>query len=270
MKREPRPLRRMSRAAAFASLLALAVAGALGPLGARGATDQNAASPSSSEPKPSSEITPAEKLIFTTDHMHDVAPQTELDYAMVASGKDAGAADVVRVLVTSQGNAKGDAKVSDHSGAVPLPTSGLPCNPVIIYFLEHDIAEMQTLTGGQRRYFQRRLRLALAQGPKIASATSHIGGKPVTVRQIVVQPYLNDPNADRFPQYTGKRYTFELADGLPGQVARIHTEVPGANNDFAHPISTETLTFQAAVRKLPESGKTPPPEKPAGAQRASR
>ncbi|PTB22073.1 hypothetical protein C9I57_05595 [Trinickia symbiotica] len=265
MKRVRRPLSRISRASAFASLLALALAGALGPLAARGATNEAASAAS----QPSTEITPAEKLIFTTDHLHDVAPQTELDYAMEASGKDAGAADVVRVLVTSQGNTKGDAKVSDHSGAVPLPTSGLPCNPVIIYFLERDISEMQTLTGGQKRYFQQRLRLALAQGPTIASATSRIGGKPVAVRQIVVQPYLNDPNADRFPQYTGKRYTFELADALPGGVARIRTEVPGPNNDFVHPLSTETLTFQAAVRKLPESGKTAP-EKSSGAPRASR
>jgi hypothetical protein len=258
MNSPARPWRRYFCASALASLLVCAGAGALA-----------ATQDSASEPKPSSEVTPAEHLIFTTDHLHDVAPQTELDYAMVASGERAAQPDVVRVLVTSQGNTKGDAQVSDRSGAVPLPTGGLPCNPVIIYFLEHDIAQMQALTGGQSRYFQKRLRLALAEGPKIEQGTRQIGGKAIAVRQIVVQPYLHDPNADRFTRYIGKRYTFEIADGLPGKVAEIRTEVPGPNNDFAHPVSSETLTFQSAVRKLPDSNKAQP-VKPSEAQRASR
>lgn len=221
------------------------------------------------EPKPSSEITPAEHLIFTSEHLHGVAAQTELDYAMTAAGEKAAAPDLVRVLVTSQGNAKGDARVSDHSGEVTLPPTGLPCNPAIIYFLERDIAEMEALTGGQRRYFQKRVRLALAQGPSIVSTTVQIGGKPVAVRQIVIQPYLHDPNAERFTRYIGKRYTFDVADTLPGKVALIRTEIPGSNNDFTHPVASVTLTFQAAVHTLPQPGPTHP-AKPSDAPRASR
>jgi hypothetical protein len=223
------------------------------------------------------EISSAERLIFTTDHLHGIAPQTELDYALGSSDQPAHSADIVKVLVASQDNAKGDAKVVDHSGAVPLPTGDLQCNPVIIYFLERDITEMERLTGGQRRYFQQRLRLALAAGPKIETVTSQIGGKSVTVRQIVVQPYLDDPNAERFAQYTGKRYTFLIADTVPGQVALIRTDVPGANNDFAHPLQTQTLTFQAVLRKLspPPDGPNVPkgpnvPVKPTNAPQASR
>jgi hypothetical protein len=248
--------------------VAIALAGAVSF--ALAATSTRAAEAASSvEPKPSAEVTPAEHLIFEVDHLHEVPAQTELDYAMVAAGEKAEPPDVVRVLVASQGNAKGDAKVSDRGGEHPVPTSGLPCNPVVIYFLERDIAEMEALTGGQRRYFQKRVRLALAEGPKIVSATEHIGGKAVAVRQIVIQPYLHDPNAERFTRYVGKRYTFELADALPGQIALIRTEVPGPNDDFVHPVKTETLSFQAAVRKLPTPG-GPTPTKPGDAPRASR
>ncbi|WP_027798160.1 hypothetical protein [Paraburkholderia dilworthii] len=238
--------------------------------------DAHAAAPAAG----SSEITPAERLIFTTDHLHGVAQQTELDYALLTSDPPAHGTDVVKVLVTSQDNAKGDAQVSDHSGAVPLPNGGLQCNPVIIYFLERDIAEMERLTGGQRRYFQQRLRLALAAGPKIETVTSQIDGKPVKAQQIVVQPYLDDPNAERFAQYTAKRYTFLIASTVPGEVALIRTEVPGANNDFAHPLHSRTLSFQAALRKLPAPGNAPnapnaphspnAPVKPSNAPRASR
>jgi hypothetical protein len=217
------------------------------------------------------EISPAERLIFTTDHLHGVEQQTELDYALLSSDQPAHSTDVVKVLVVSADNAKGDAQVSDHSGAVPLPSGGLQCNPVIIYFLERDIAEMERLTGGQRRYFQQRLRLALAAGPRIETVTSQIGGKDVKAQQIVVQPYLGDPNAERFAQYTGKRYTFLIADSVPGQVALIRTDVPGTGNDFVHPLHTQTLMFQAAVRKMPAPPNSPHgPVKPPEAPRASR
>ncbi|HYS65093.1 MAG TPA: hypothetical protein VEN30_14985 [Paraburkholderia sp.] len=223
------------------------------------------------------DITPAERLIFTTDHLHGIEPQTELDYTVLTSDQPAQSANLVRVLVVSKDNAKGDAQVSDQSGGVPLPNAGLPCNPVIIYFLERDITEMQHLTGGQRRYFQQRLRLALAAGPHIDMVTSQIGGKPVKARQIVVQPYLGDPNAERFAQYVGKRYTFLIADSVPGQVALIRTDIPGANNDFVHPLRTETLSFQAVLRKLspPANGPHAPgapsaPVSPSNAPRASR
>ncbi len=145
---------------------------------------------------------------------------------------------------------------------VALPVGGLPCNPVILYFLERDITGMARLTGGQRRYFQQRVRMALAAGPTITTVTSRVDGKSVKAQQIVIQPYLGDPNAERFRDYVGKRYTFVLASEVPGQVALIRTDVPGANNDFSHPVQTETLTFQGRLQSLPVKPGTPPPTAP--------
>jgi len=206
------------------------------------------------------QISPAERLIFMADHLHGMGRDTELDYVLSDSDSAAAGTDAIAVRVVSAGNANGDARVFDHGTAVPLPNAGLPCNPAIIYFLEQDIAEMERLTGGKRRYFQQRLRLALAAGPKIETVTTRIGGKVLTARQIVVQPYLADPNAARFARYTGKRYTLLIADGVPGQVAMIRTDVPGPNDDFAHPLRTRTLVFRAMQRKLtlpPDRTKAP-------------
>ncbi|MGH8777983.1 hypothetical protein [Paraburkholderia sp.] len=256
---DARALARRGAGQAFTAARAACVVWALGAL------------PFATPAAASDEITPAERLIFTTDHLHGIAPQTELDYSVLNSDGPSRKAEFVKVLIVSPGNAKGDAQVSDRTGSVTLPVGNLQCNPVIIYFLEHDITEMQQLTGGQRRYFQQRLRLALAAGPKIETVTSQIGGKPVKAQQIVVEPYRDDPNAERFAQYTGKRYTFLLADGVPGQVAQIRAEIPGANGDFGHPLHTETLTFQAALRKLPPpNGRPGTPAKPSDAPRASR
>ena len=257
--------RRAGLAAVVLTAAALAAA-AVAPHSARAAQPAAAAPAAASA---ADAITPAETLVFMSDQMHGVNPQTELDYSLISTGEEKREPDTVRVLVMSPGNQKTDAQISDRAGAAKLPNSGLPCNPVVIYFLEHDIADMQQLTGGQKRYFQQRVRLALAAGPKIASVRTQVGGKPVNARQIVVQPYLNDPNAERFPRYTGKRYTFVFADDVPGHVVMIRTEVPGANGDFAHPVQTQTLAFESVMHKLPAKPGSPA-AKPQDGPRASR
>jgi hypothetical protein len=216
------------------------------------------------------EIAPAERLLFLSTHLKGVQPQTELDYALDRSGPPAKEKDTVKVLVLSADNANGDARVSDHAGKVEVSGEGLPCNPVILYFLEHDIAEMEQLTGGQRRYFQRRVRLALAASPAITPVIRDAQGKRVKAQQIVIQPYLDDPNGARFSQYIGKRYTFVMSEAVPGQVLLIRTEVPGSNNDFAHPVQSETLSYQGALHSLPLPPGKKTPDKAGDAPRASR
>jgi hypothetical protein len=233
-----------------------------------GAHAADAASAASGSAEP---IAPAEKLLFLTPHLQGVAPQTELDYSLVVTASPDKKTDRVRVLVASADNAKSDATVSDASGAVRLPEN-LPCNPVILYFLERDIAEMEQATGGQRRYFQQRVRLALAAAPPITDATIQLDGKSVKARKIVIQPYLHDPNAQRFPKFTSKRYTFVLADRVPGGVSLLRTDVPGDNGDFAHPLQTASLSYEGSLRKLtpPAHGTPAPAKKPDNGPRASR
>lgn len=218
---------------------------------------------------PGADIKPAEQLLFMQPHMNGVEPQTELDYAVDYSGPPAKVNDTLRVLVVSPGNSKNDARVTDRTGNVNIP-GGLPCNPAIIYFLEHDITEMEQLTGGQRRYFQQRVRMALAAGPAITPVSSEsLGlGKHAKAQQIVIQPYLNDPNSERFAKYTGKRYTFVMADDVPGRLLMIRTEVPGEGNDFAHPLQKETIAYRGVLKNMssPEGA----PVKAPNAPRASR
>jgi hypothetical protein len=257
-------LKRSARVAFMAGLL-LAIGGAFAADGTGASGSSGASDSAGSESSP---IMPAERLLFMDTHLKGVQPQTELDYAVDRSGPPAKEKDTVRVLVLSPGNAKGDASVTDHGGKVDVP-GGLPCNPVILYFLERDIAEMEQLTGGQRRYFQRRVRLALAAGPAITPVVRDAEGKKVPAKQIVIQPYLDDPNASRFPDYVGKRYTFVMSDVVPGQVLLIRTDVPGANNDFAHPRQSETLSYAGTMHNIaPPRGKTMP-DKAAHAPRAS-
>lgn len=254
----------MRGAAAMAALV-------LSMTAAHGARAADAASGASGPSAPAAPIAPAEKLLFLTPHLQGIASQTELDYSLVVSAPPDKQTDRVRVLVASAGNTNSDATVSDASGKVQLPEN-LPCNPVILYFLERDIAGMEQATGGQRRYFQQRLRLALAASPTITDTTIQIDGKSVKARKIVIQPYLHDPNAQRFPKFTSKRYTFVLADGVPGGVSLLRTDVPGDNDDFAHPLKTESLSYEGSLRKLspPAHGTPTSPAAPPAGPRASR
>lgn len=96
-------------------------------------------------------------------------------------------------------------------------------NPVVLYFLERDIREMNRLTQGSVSYFRKRIRMALYESATVRELTVRYRGQAVPAREIVLQPYLDDPNQARFAQHTGKRYRFVLSESVPGQVVALHT-----------------------------------------------
>ena len=46
---------------------------------------------------------------------------------------------------------------------------------------EKDILEMKRLTGGQPNYFRKRIRTALAEGPKLSVSQQEFNGKKINV-----------------------------------------------------------------------------------------
>ncbi|WP_354687663.1 hypothetical protein [Cupriavidus necator] len=195
-------------------------------------------------------IKPAERLLFMADHLGNAGAPSDLVYELEKTGSLVPAKkDTVHVRLARNNAAGGkdlEASVSDGAGAVRLSLdTATKSNPVILYFLEKDIAEMHQLTGGQARYFQKRIRLALARAPEIVPVKMKLDGRQVQAQQIVIQPYLDDPNHERFEKLVGKRYTFVLSEQMPGKVLLLKSEIPGSGQDFAHPLQTETLRYRA-------------------------
>jgi hypothetical protein len=191
-------------------------------------------------------ITPAEQWLFLDNHFAKVKPPAELVYTLEKRGSLVKDSDEKVTLKTVLKAGKQVTSLSDATGALPGDADGeIGANPVITYFLERDIKEMQTLTGGQNRYFQKRIRLALAAGPAMTNVTVKVAGKPVAAKQVSVQPYLGDPNAAKFAKLTNKRYTFVLSDEVPGNLVSIRTEVPAERDNFVAPLEVETLSFEA-------------------------
>lgn len=190
-------------------------------------------------------IKPAERLLFMADHLSKAGAPSDLVYELEKTGSLVPAAKETVHVRLARSDKDLQASVSDGAGAVRLTLdTTTKSNPVILYFLEKDIAEMHQLTGGQARYFQKRIRLALAGAPEIVPVKMKLDGRQVQAQQIVIQPYLDDPNHERFEKLVAKRYTFVLSEQVPGQVLLLKSEIPGNGQDFAHPLQTEILRYR--------------------------
>jgi hypothetical protein len=208
--------------------VSLRAAGAIAALAAAGACAQP--------------VSPAEVLLFETDHLARVNVPAVLVYDFRGHG-NAPFTDTVRLELARHG-AGTRATVQFLSGerSHPLPPlDDARGNPVLLGFLERDIAQMARLTGGSATYFRKRLRMALADGAQVAAQSIAWQGKQVPAQLVRIQPYRHDPLHARFEQYVGKTYRFILSDSVPGGVYQLGTALADGAPD------NETLTLVDAT-----------------------
>ena len=194
------------------------------------------------------DISPAETLLFLDSHLGGVSPPAKLRYRFAEMIK--GAPERKSELELSlQAKADGGccAVTADEAGGpafvVLPPIEEAKSNPVILYFLERDIRQMQTLTGGQPNYFRRLIRLALAQAAPPRETTVRYRGRDVSAREILVTPYRDDPRRAQYPPLAAKTYRFVLAGDVPGGVFLIGTLVP-AEAGSGPPLAQALLTLE--------------------------
>jgi hypothetical protein len=173
-------------------------------------------------------VSPAETLLFETDHLAGLKAPATLVYAFrKESNVEPGFRDEVRLDLARVGGKLGATLhflSGEHKQEIPALEEAHG-NPVLLGFLEHDIADMKRLTGGSASYFRKRIRMALAQGAEVTRQTITFQGKAVQAQAVRIQPYLNDPMHARFEKYLHKTYTFILSDQVPGGVYRLHTSL---------------------------------------------
>lgn len=127
-----------------------------------------------------------------------------------------------------------------------LPRDDQRGNGVFVFFLEFDVHEMNRVTGGDWRYFQRKIRWSMAEGAKKEEVEVTYQGEKVKAWQYTIQPYLNDPKSERYQLYASKYYIFTLSEQIPGEIYQIRTIVPDGKSwkpgDAA--LVDESLTFE--------------------------
>jgi hypothetical protein len=197
-------------------------------------------------------VSAAEDRLFLVDHLGNLPANAVLRYAYSKTGSlEPQREGTVQLTVTPSPTGPGrQASVEFLTGAdkLDLPViDAATANPVILFFLERDVREMQRRTSGQANYFRKRVRMALADAAEIRPVTFEFAGRSITGEQITIHPYRDDPLKSRFERLADKTYFFILSDQVPGMLYQMRTVInaPGATEDTG-PLLEEKLTLLGA------------------------
>lgn len=194
-------------------------------------------------------ISTANRLLFETDHLKNLAADGNLVYDFKQSGsQETPIEDTITLKLTSQDKHR-QAQVLYLSGERQLWTpifDDPDGNPILLLFLQHDIHEMQRINGGQWRHFQKYIKLALEQGAKVDNVDFQYAGQTRHGQKISIAPYVNDPDNGRFANkaYRHKTYEFIVSSEVPGGLYRISTLVPTAADKTSEPLSHQELVLR--------------------------
>lgn len=196
------------------------------------------------------ELSAAERALFVTDHLGGLATPVTLRYTFKKSGTlEDNFDDKVTVALKAQPNGQCCLTTTEflsNSRRVKLPEVESPTgNPVILYFLEREIREMQRLTKGQPNYFRKRIRMAVFQSAQTSDVEVPYRGKKVAARQIVITPYSDDPLRARYEKLADKKYIFTLSKDVPGGIYAIRSIVSGTS-PVEVPLLIEEITLDTA------------------------
>lgn len=191
-------------------------------------------------------VSRAETLLFITPHLDAVPAPSRLHYEFRRSGSlEKAFQDSIDIDITAApgGGKKGSARFLSGSRRVPYPdVEDASGNPLLLFYLEHEIREMARLTGGSPDHFRRRIRMALAESAQIKDVEVRFGGRKTSAQQISIAPYAEDPNRDHFTRLAAKRYTFTVGEGFPGYIYRIEALVPASG---PRPALDDTVTLES-------------------------
>jgi hypothetical protein len=178
----------------------------------------------------------AEVLLFQTDHLRSITEPSRLVYRFQKQGViEPGFEDQVEIIVDTDSGKK---LVSANYLNGPRKTDFPPVenaegNPVLMYFLERDIREMQRLTGGHWMFFKRRIRLAFSEDALVRPVSFLYDGKEVKGNEVRIAPFAADPLRPKFERFADKYYVFTLSEDVPGGVYQIRAVIPARINQGA-------------------------------------
>jgi hypothetical protein len=178
----------------------------------------------------------AERLVFLNPHLAGMKAPATLRYQFVRTDAAEGGSfkDSVE-LKLARGKATACCKVSGSflSGerAMRLPdVDDARSNPVLMYFLEYEVRQLQRSTKGGAAHFRQQIRLALVDKADLSPTRIEWGGREVAATTVQISPFLDDPYRARFEREARKVYSFVMSDEVPGGVYQIRTRLPDATS----------------------------------------
>jgi hypothetical protein len=192
----------------------------------------------------------AERLLFMTQQLRGLKLPATLHYGFRKTGSlEAGFEDGVGVFVAARGDGlccqmRGEFLSGPRRTVLP-EIEAAEGNPVVMYFLENDVRNMQRLTQGSQSHFRKRIRMALYNAATVRDVRLRYRGGDIDGKEVQVQPYLDDPNRPRYEKFARKAYRFVLSEAVPGGVFGIQTRIEGEGADAA-PLIVEELLIDGA------------------------
>ena len=215
------------------------------------------------------EFSQAETLLWMTDQLKMIEQPLQLNYAFERTGTfEPGFSDKVTFTIRAVKDdgtkaASVDFFTGERRFEVP-PVESTNVNPILKIYLQGDVYEMNRLTdpdGKSRerwRYFQRRIKFAMADAASVEDTTVKFNGEAVPAVRVSFSPYVNDPKRALFEEFADKSYRIVVSDHIPGYIYSIETVIPGSGPDdlplireFLQLVSVEpgTAAHSAALTK---------------------
>ena len=191
-------------------------------------------------------LSPAQILLFETQHLQNVTRAGTLGYAYVRDGA-AGFADTVAVHIR-QINPDGSKNLSFdyltglHQVVFP-ELDHFRGNPLLMLTLERDVADMKDQVGLSTSFFRNKLRQAFVDRAAVTDGTFMLNGAAVPAKVVTVRPFTDEARLERISQLQAKTYTFVLSDQVPGTIAEIRIDMP-RDERMGAPAFEQRTTFQ--------------------------
>lgn len=203
------------------------------------------------QPQGKQDYSQAERLLFMTNQLAGIKPPATLRYNFRKSGTlEDGFEDTVQITLTRESDgeccqAKGQFLSGERRLELP-EIEHAEANPVVLYFLEHDVRDMKRLTKGSTNYYRKRIRMAVYEGAKVSDVSLDYRGRPVKGQRIEISPYQDDPARSRFEKFADKTYRFYLSKAVPGGIYGIRTVMLDQTAPAAAPMIAEELFIEGA------------------------
>ena len=192
----------------------------------------------------------AETKLWLDDHLKNIDRPVRLYYEFVKSGtyeegfSDAVYLDIIKINDDGTKNALLDFFTADRKQAVnPDNVTNITGNPVLGIFMQGDIYEMNRLTEGHWKYFQKMIKVALRENATIEPVNFEFNGARYQGEKISFSPYIKDPHRSDFEKFADKHYEFILSEQIPGKLFQIKTVIPNNAESATEPLISETLTL---------------------------
>ena len=196
------------------------------------------------------QFNPAEIGLWHANHLGNVKEPLSLYYEFVKSGTfEEGFTDSVylKILELNQDgtkNASMEFFTAERKQVVtPENVSNISGNPAIGIFMQGDVYEMNRITDGHWRHFQKSIKVSLRNDAVLEPTTFKFNGKEYQGEKIYFSPYLNDPHRRDFEKFADKYYEFIFSDDIPGSLYQITTIIHDRSKENGEPLILETLTL---------------------------